>query len=831
MRVIKRSGEAEDVSFDKVVRRIRNFCDDLSAIDPDTIAQSVCSRIYDGVSTATLDDLAAQLCASLCTKHPHYATLAARIVVSNHHKKTSPSFSETMSTLYHQPTPLISEDVWMVVQAHRDKLNAVVVDARDYFFDYFGFKTLERSYLMRVGDKIVERPQHMWLRVALGVHGWDIKDVIEAYELMSQRYFTHATPTLFNAGTPRAQMSSCYLMGMEDSISGIYKNLGDCAQISKYAGGIGQHIHNIRSRNAYIRGTNGKSSGIVPMCRVFNETARYVNQSGRRLGSIAMYMEPWHADIFDFVVLRRNTGAEEERCRDLFLALWTPDLFMRRVEANAEWSLFDPDECPGLSDVFGPAFDALYERYEREGRARKTVKAHDLWLEIVKSQLETGTPYMLYKDACQKVNQSNLGVIKSSNLCSEILLYSDPTEYAVCNLASIVLPTFVEAVPSGNKSFNFAKLHEVVKKVTRGMDKVITRNFYPVPETRRSNLRHRPIGIGMQGLHDTFLMLRMPFESDEAAILNRDISETMYHAAVEASTEMARERAQWLSDLRAAEATGDATAAAMLRARLCVNEYDEEAFRTDHPGAYSTFEGSPASKGQLQFDLWGVVPSDHYDWASLKAKVVRDGMRNSMLIALMPTASTSQIMGYTESFEAMTANIYQRRTLAGEFIVINKYLIQDLIDLGIWNEAMKNRILAGNGSIQSIEEIPAATRALYKTVWEIKQRAVLDQSAARGPFVCHTQSLNVYVDADADIQKITNIHFYGWKKGLKTGQYYLRKRPKAKTMAFALDPAMVSGGAKALAEATSAPRAVAAEKDDGAAVCRRDNPECTACSS
>lgn len=937
MRVLKRNQRLEDVAFDKVVRRIANFCSDLPALDPHTVAQKICSRIYDGVETSKLDELGAEICSSMMTEHPDYGTLAARIVISNHQKNTLPGFAATMELLAGNPSPIVSDALIAVVREHAAAIEAEIRHERDFLFDYFGFKTLERSYLLKVGGRIVERPQHMWMRVALGIHGADLATAFDTYRLMSTRMYTHATPTLFNAGTPRAGLSSCFLMGVHDSIDGIYKNLGDGARISKYSGGIGLHVHNIRGKDALIRGTNGHGNGIVPMLRVYNSTFRYVNQcfapetlvastqgwkrvdavavgdllltgdgykpvlevcarpleaeaesqagtglaevaianghrvavtmehvvfvlrggqvievavrdlrlgdcmgfpesmadepalrepharshgmlwfrvtslqesahrcdlvydfnmldnhayvteiglvhnSGKRNGSAAIYLEPWHVDVFEFVALRRNTGSEEERCRDLFLALWIPDLFMERVKAGGDWSLFCPDSAPGLSDVHGAAFVELYERYEREGRAKRVVKAQELWSEIVRSQIETGTPYMLYKDKCQRVNQSNLGIIRSSNLCSEILLYSDPEEYGVCNLASIVLPSYVKTDNAGLRAlaaggsytyFDFDLLHAVAKKVTRSMDRVIDVNYYSCPETSRSNFRHRPIGIGIQGLADVYMMMRMSFDSDAAMALNRDIAETIYHATLEASVELAMER-----------------------------------------GAYATFEGSPASRGVLQFDMWGAEPSARYDWPALKARVVAHGLRHSMLIALMPTASTSQIMGYTESFEPITANFMVRRTLAGEFIVVNKYLVRDLMALGLWNKMMKDRILAGNGSIQHIAEIPEDIRALYKTVWEIKQRVLIDQSAARGPFVCHTQSLNLYME-DPDLAKITNMHFYGWRKGLKTGMYYLRTRPRAKTMSFTLDPALLA--------------ATAAD----AAACRRDNPEgCLMCSA
>lgn len=843
MRVLKRNGQYENVSFDKVLRRIENFGKDLEGIsspnDLHSIAQKICSSIYDGVKTSDLDELTAQTCYALSTEHPDYAVLAARISISNHHKNTSPSFSETISMLYHNtdrkgsPNPLISLDLWETVQKNKDKLNAVMNYERDYVFDYFGFKTLERLYLIKVNGKPVERPQHMWMRVALGIHGNDIKEAIECYDLMSERYYTHATPTLFNSGTPRPQMSSCFLTSIkddQDSIEGMYDTLKDLMHISKCAGGIGLHVHNIRSRGSYIRGTNGTSTGLIPYCRVINEATRHVNQGGKRNGSAALYLEPWHSDVFEFISLRRNTGAEEERCRDLFIALWIPDLFMKRVQEGGVWSLFCPDEAPNLADVYGDEFEKLYCKYEDEKLYRRQVKAVDLFLEIMKSQVETGGPYMLYKDQCQRSNQKNLGVIKSSNLCSEILLYSDPKEYGVCNLSSIVLPSFVENLPggglealAGKKVFNFDRLAQVVRFIVRSMEKVIDKNFYPIPETRRSNMRHRPIGIGIQGLADAYILMRYPYESPEAHELNKYIAETIYYSALDESCAIAKERTEMIQKYLTMDKHSPETLAFYMR--LYPNDYDNsnQWASSAFPGAYSTYEGSPMSKGQLQFDMWGVTPTPgRHDWDALRSKIAKWGIRHSCLVALMPTASTSQIMGSTESFEAITSNIYQRRTLAGEFIIINKYLVKDLIELGLWNKDMKNLILANNGSIQSIETIPESIRSLYKTVWEIKQRASIDQSADRGPYVCHTQSLNLYVE-DPDFKKIMNMHFYSWKKQLKTGLYYLRTRPKAKTASFTLDPNLVKN--KTMTESTP-------PTEEQIMACRRDNPEgCVMCSS
>lgn len=800
MRVLKRDGKYEPVSFDKVLRRITLLSEGLDGVEPDEVAQKICGRIYDGVKTTELDELTATTCSTMSTIHPNYGILASRVIISNMHKTTPDTFREAVDILYHvkdihgNQMPLVSHELYQVVQTHHEKIDKHITHDRDYLFDYFGYKTLERSYLLKVNGVIVERPQYMWMRVSLGIHGEDLTKAFAMYDAMSQRYYTHATPTLFNAGTCHSQMSSCFLLEVKgDSVEGMYDSAKDCAMISKYAGGIGMNVHKIRSRGSVIRGTNGKSTGLIPFLRVMNQTLLHINQAGKRNGSAAIYLDPSHPDVFEFVALRRNTGSEEERCRDLFIALWIPDIFMKRVKENGQWSLFCPFEAPGLEDVYGKEYEALYLQYEAEGRAKKTIKAQELWMEIIRSQIETGGPYMLYKDKCQLSNQSNLGVIKCSNLCSEILIYSSPEEYGVCNLASMVLPSYVEE-KDGKKFFNLEKFHGMVKMVVRNMDRVIDRNFYPTPETRNSNMRHRPIGIGIQGLADTYMMLRMPYESSEAYKLNRDIAETMYHASLEASMEIAKERAE-------------------SRAPPMIPEEEKlHAF----PGAYSSFETSPASKGILQFDMHNVTPQ-LYDFDKLKQEIKTYGLRHSLLIALMPTASTSQIMGYTESFEALTSNIYQRRTLAGEFTVINKYLIWDLIRLGIWNQKMKERIIAGEGSIQHIGEIPEEIRALYKTVWEIKQKVVIDQSADRTPYICQTQSLNLYVE-EPDFTKLTNMHFYGWTKGLKTGLYYLRTRPKAKTMAFTIDPETIKNAQKA--------------KEEAVLACRRDNPEgCVMCSA
>jgi ribonucleotide reductase alpha subunit len=936
MRVLKRSGVYEDISFDKVLRRLRKLCEEgipLKNISPDEIAQRVCSRIYDGVKTTELDELASQMCASLVTNSPEYGTLASRIVISNHHKNTLSVFSDTMNLLYNAKdvhgnnNGLISEELYDIINKYKEIINNTINYNRDYDIDYFGFKTLEKSYLLKINGILSERPQDMWMRVALGIHGYDIEDALESYELMSKRYFTHATPTLFNAGTPRPQLSSCYLLSMHDSVTGMYKTLGDCAQISKYAGGIGVHIHTIRAKGSHIRGTNGISSGIIPMLRVFNNTARHINQAGKRNGSIAIYLEPWHADIEAFLDLRKNNGSEEDRCRDLFTAMWIPDLFMERVQSNGDWSLMCPDICPGLSDAIGDDFKTLYEHYENNNKFIKKIKAQTIWIAIIKSQIETGTPYLCYKDSAnKKSNQKNLGTIKSSNLCvapetkiltsegyktirdlvntsikvwngsewsettikktsdnsellrisfsngsvlectlyhkfhiqidynktitkdaieliigdklikwspptsieldkdckqdnhdyvnvkliertcrfdetycfnepkrhmgifngvitgncSEIIEYSNDDEYAVCNLASISLPAFIENgtnSTSGNSTsgstfkFNLEKLHKVSQLITKNLNKVIDKTFYPVPETSNSNLKHRPIGLGVQGLADCFAIMRFPFDSPEAAKLNRDIFETIYHGALTASVELSKKN-----------------------------------------GSYSSFNGSPASQGLLQFDLWGKQPEGNWDWDCLKKEIVKYGLRNSLLLAPMPTASTSQILGNTECFEPITSNIFQRQSMAGDFTIINKHLINDLLNLGLWNIQMKDRILTGGGSIQHIDEIPNELKMLYKTAWEIKQKVLIDQAADRGIYICQSQSLNLFVE-DPDISKISNMHFYAWKAGLKTGCYYLRTRPKARMSSYTLEPPVNSTPIEAQM------------------ACRRDNPEgCVMCS-
>jgi ribonucleoside-diphosphate reductase alpha subunit len=774
MQVLKRNGSRESISFDKVLQRVRKAARGL-IVNPDALAQQVLSQIYDGVKTSELDELTAQLAAGLSTLHPDYGTLAARISVSNHHKNTNPSFSEVMTTLSNQTMPatgektsLIHPSISTVVAAKGTEIDKYIQYDRDYLFDYFGFKTLEKSYLLKdTSMRVIERPQHMWMRISLALWGEEatLERAFETYDLLSQKFFTHATPTLFNAGTPRQQLSSCFLLSMsEDSISGIYKTLSDCAAISKYAGGIGLHIHNIRARGSLIKGTNGTSNGLTPMLRVFNNTARYVDQGGgKRNGSFAMYLEPWHADVEDFLKMKLPSGAEEERARDLFYALWIPDLFMERVDRNESWTLMCPNECPGLADVWGSEFRDLYERYEKEGRGRKTVEARKLWFHILDTQMETGTPYLLYKDACnRKSNQQNLGTIKSSNLCTEIIEYSSPEETAVCNLASLALPAFVK-----DSAFDFEALRKVTRVATRNLNRVIDINFYPTPETRRSNFRHRPIGLGCQGLADVFAMMELSWESDEAAKLNQLIFEHMYYAAVEASCELA-----------------------------------------DVEGPYETFQGSPVSKGQLQPDLWDVTPltetDGSLDWIGLRERV-KKGIRNSLLLAPMPTASTSQILGYNECFEPFTSNLYTRRTLAGEFIIVNKYLMRDFMKLGLWSEEMKQMIVARNGSIQGLAGVPEDVQARYKTSWELKQKTLIDMAAARGAFICQSQSLNLFV-ADATYAKLTSMHFYAWKQGLKTGCYYLRTKAPVTAQKFTVDPrllAAVQGSSNHVVDADS----------------------------
>ncbi|TVP51332.1 MAG: ribonucleoside-diphosphate reductase subunit alpha [Mongoliibacter sp.] len=799
MLVIKRDGRRESVRFDKITARIENLCYNLDSryIQPIEVAKKVIDGLYDGVTTTELDNLAAEVCASLTIKHPDYAVLAARIAISNLHKTTSQSFSNTMKRLYTYINPktgenaaLIAPDVYGVVKKHAALFDEAIDYKRDFDYDYFGFKTLEKSYLIKLDGKVVERPQHMLMRVAVGIHKEDIESAIETYNLLSEKWFTHATPTLFNAGTPKPQLSSCFLLTMkDDSIDGIYDTLKQTAKISQSAGGIGLSIHNVRAKGSYIRGTNGVSNGIVPMLRNFDMTARYVDQGGgKRKGSFAIYLEPWHADVKDFLELKRNHGKEEMRARDLFYAMWIPDLFMKRVEQNDEWSLFCPNEAPGLGDCHGEEFEKLYEKYEREGRARETIKAQELWFEILESQIETGTPYMLYKDSAnKKSNQQNLGTIKSSNLCTEIIEYTAPDEVAVCNLASLALPKFVLTGTDGKKYFDHKKLYEITKVATRNLNKVIDVNYYPVEEAKRSNFRHRPIGLGVQGLADTFISLRMPFDSEEAKGLNKDIFETIYFAAMETSMELAKTQ-----------------------------------------GTYETYEGSPTSKGQFQFDLWGVTPeSGRWAWDDLKVKVKKYGVRNSLLVAPMPTASTSQILGNNECFEPYTSNIYTRRTLSGEFIIVNKHLMKDLIRLGIWNDNMKNRLIAANGSVQAIPNIPQNIKDIYKTVWEISQKVIIDMSADRGAYICQSQSMNVFMQ-DPNFGKLTSMHFYAWKKGLKTGMYYLRSKAAASAIQFTVDKAALE--ADKIADAALLDKAKSQNQD--AIACSLDDPDgCEMCGS
>jgi ribonucleoside-diphosphate reductase alpha chain len=751
MFVVKRDGRRESVKFDKITARIEKLCYGFQLVDPIDVAKKVIEGLFDGVTTSELDNLAAETAASLTTKHPDYALLASRIAVSNLHKNTIKSFSETMRLLREyvdkktgKDASLIADDVWEVIQENAELLDSTIIYDRDFGFDYFGFKTLEKSYLLKIDGKIAERPQHLFMRVSVGIHKYDIESAIKTYHLMSERWFTHATPTLFNAGTPKPQMSSCFLLTMkDDSIEGIYDTLKQTAKISQSAGGIGLSIHNVRATGSYISGTNGTSNGIIPMLRVFNDTARYVDQGGgKRKGAFAVYLEPWHADIFEFLDLRKNHGKEEMRARDLFYALWVSDLFMQRVEANEDWSLFCPHEAPGLADCWGKEFEALYTKYEKEGRQRRIVKAQELWFAVLDAQVETGTPYLLYKDAANgKSNQQNLGTIKSSNLCTEIIEYTDANEVAVCNLASLALPRYIN-----NGAFDHDKLYEVTYQATINLNKIIDGNYYPIEEARYSNLRHRPIGLGVQGLADTFIQLRMPFESEEAKQLNIEIFETIYFAAMTASKDMA------ITD-----------------------------------GAYETFKGSPLSQGKFQFDLWGVKPeSGRWDWENLRLDVMNHGVRNSLLVAPMPTASTSQILGNNECFEPYTSNIYTRRVLSGEFIVVNKYLLRDLVNLGLWNTSMKDKIISANGSIQDIAEIPAEIKALYKTVWEIKMRSIIDMAADRGAYICQSQSLNLFINSP-NASKLTSMHFYAWKKGLKTGMYYLRTQAASQAVKFTVE--------------------------------------------
>ncbi len=806
MFVIKRDGTRESVKFDKITARIQKLSYGLEPthVDPIQVAKKVIDGVFDGVTTSQLDNLAAETAAGLTSRHPDYAQLASRIAVSNLHKNTIKSFSKTVEALFNYIDPktnlraqLIADDVYEIVQKNAHLLDSSIIYDRDFGYDYFGFKTLERSYLLKMYGQVAERPQHMLMRVSVGIHKEDIAAAIETYNLMSERWFTHATPTLFNAGTPKPQMSSCFLLQVkEDSIDGIYDTLKNCAKISQSAGGIGISIHNVRATGSYIKGTNGTSNGIIPMLKVYNETARYVDQGGgKRKGSIAVYLEPWHADIFDFLDIRKNHGKEEMRARDLFTALWIPDLFMKRVEAEGEWSLMCPNECPGLSDCHSEEFEKLYTKYEAEGKFRKQIKARDLWAEIINSQIETGNPYMLFKDAANsKSNQKNLGTIKSSNLCTEIIEYTSADEVAVCNLASLALPRFVDEKTG---TFDHQKLFEVTYTATKNLNKIIDRNYYPIPEARKSNMRHRPIGLGVQGLADAFILMRYPFESEEAKKLNTEIFETIYYASLTASKDLAK-----------------------------------------IDGPYETFPGSPISQGIFQQDMWNVTPSSRWEWDVLREEIKKHGVRNSLMLAPMPTASTSQILGNNECFEPYTSNIYTRRVLSGEFVVVNKHLLRDLVKLGIWNDNLKNEIIAANGSVQNIAAVPANIKEIYKTVWEIKQRTIIDMAADRGAFIDQSQSLNLFIQ-DANFAKMSSAHFYAWKKGLKTGMYYLRTKAAADAIKFTVDQGaldktnvVVLGNEDALLVERGQTHILTEEEIQAQLTCSLDNPDaCEACGS
>ena len=832
MRVLKRNGELEDMSFDKILTRIRKLGQEADIhINYQSLVIKVIDQLYDKIPTTQIDELTAEQCAVMSTNHPDFATLAGRIVVSNHQKNTDPIFSNVMKELYEYKDtngihrPLILDTLFRFTEINKDAIDAMIEPDRDYLIDYFGFKTLEKTYLFRSNDKVIERPQHMWMRVAIGIHGikgnqYSMALVKETYDLMSQKFFTHATPTLFNAGTPRSQLSSCFLIGLEDdSIEGIYNTLKDCALISKYSGGIGLHIHNLRAKGTYIQGTKGTSSGLVPMLRVFNETANYVDQCRKRKGSFAIYLEPWHADIEEFLEMKKTHGDEKTKARDLFYALWVSDLFMERVKNNEKWSLLCPHECPGLSDVYGEQFTALYQQYEAiQGKVRRTINARDLWFKILDAQMETGTPYLLYKDAANlKTNQKNIGTIKSSNLCTEIIQYSDDNETAVCNLASIALPTFVNLV---SKTFDYDKLHQVTKIITNNLNRVIDINFYPTEKTRRSNFKHRPIGIGVQGLADAFVLMDIAFHSEEAKVVNTLIFETIYHGALEKSNEIAMDRQVIIENMcQEHDSIGIIQTSNMFNKTY--NEWDFEyvwsiaykehvnnkvtnddtndtkdksnKYNLALSGTYSSFEGSPASQGILQFDMWNITPTPgRYDWNALKESIKKYGLRNSLLVAPMPTASTSQILGFNECFEPFTSNLYSRRTLAGEFVVINKYLMKELIDLGLWNEQIKNNIIANKGSVQQLTVLSEHMRNKYKIVWEIPMKHVIDMSADRGAFICQSQSLNLWVE-DPTYNTLTSMHFYSWKQGLKTGIYYLRRKAKHQAQQFTIEPEQIQG--------------------------------------
>ena len=800
MQVIKRSGKKEDVSFDKITARVKKMCYGLDTqyVDYIEIAKKVVQGLYDGVTTTALDNLAAETAATMATDHPDYALLAARISISNLHKNTKKSFSATIKALYNYIDPkteekagLIGKSTYKTVMDNKDLLDSAIIYDRDYNFDYFGFKTLERSYLLRMNGEVVERPQHMLMRAAIGIHGEDIDAAIETYNYMSEKWFIHATPTLFNAGTPKPQLSSCFLLSMtDDSISGIFETLSRCAKISQSAGGIGLSIHNIRAKGSYIKGTGGTSNGIIPMLKVFNDTARYVDQGGgKRKGAFAIYLEPWHVDVFEFLDLKKNHGKEEMRARDLFYAMWIPDLFMQRVKENGDWSLFCPNESPDLYECHSGEFEALYHKYEQEGKARKVVKAQDLWFAILESQIETGTPYILYKDAAnKKSNQKNLGTIRSSNLCTEIIEYTAPDEVAVCNLASIALSKFVKE----DKTFDFEKLYEVTRVVTKNLNKIININYYPIEEARNSNMRHRPIGIGVQGLADAFILMRYPFDSPEAKRLNIEIFETIYFAALTESCNISSQL-----------------------------------------GPYESYPGSPISQGEFQFDMWGVVPTSRWDWDALRSKIQEHGVRNSLLLAPMPTASTSQILGNNECFEPYTSNIYSRRTLSGEYIIVNKHLLKDLIGLGLWDEDMKHRLLATNGSVKEIDEIPEDLKELYKTVWEMSQKVIIDMAADRGAYICQSQSMNLFVE-NPNFGKLSSMHFYAWQKGLKTGMYYLRSKAATDPIKFTVKQTAAQNGDVKNNEAgleKNQPTAFDENIDHQGAACSLDDPECLMCGS
>lgn len=870
MYVIKRTGEREEVSFDKCLKRIQKLSKDLK-INPIEISKLIITQIFDGVETSKLDELAAEICAAKTTIHPDYGKLASRIIISNHHKNTSPSYSEVVQLLWDNKdvlgihSPLVNEALYKMVMTNKEKINATLDYEKDFTYDYFGFKTLERAYLMRVMDtttnifKIVERPQHLLMRVSLSIHKDDLKEALKAYKLMSEGYFTHATPTLFNMGTKREQASSCFLLTIdEDSIDGIYKTLSDCAKISKYAGGIGIAIHKIRSNKSLIRGTNGSSNGIVPMLKVFNETARYVDQGGgKRAGSIALYLEPWHADIEDFLKMKLNTGIDEERARDLFYAVWIPDLFMKRVEADGDWSLMCPDKCPGLYLCYGQEFEDLYEKYEREGRSNKIVKARVIWEAILTAQMETGTPYIGFKDAVNiKNNQKNLGTIQCSNLCHEICEYTSKDEIAVCNLASVALPKYIEyeitkeickesgkEITISKPFFNFEKMREVVKQIVKNLNKIIDYNYYPVKEAEYSNRRQRPTGIGISGLSDIFALMRVSFDSEEARVLNREIFENMYYAALEASMEIARKRKKYVQEYKriiklgssGTGVLGELTEEDKKRLEELKTTYfivdDELKLPNQYAGAYSTFIGSPMSEGKFQFDLWGVEPSDKMkpEWEALRADILKHGIRNSLLIALMPTASTSQILGWNECIEPFTNNIYTRKTLAGTFVIVNKYLIAELLELGIWNQTLKDKIIMADGSVQEIIEIPQEMRNRYKTVWELKQKALIDLAADRAPFVCQTQSMNLFVK-NPTYKTLSAMHFYSWKKGLKTGIYYLRSQAKTSAQKFSVDLVKASSVSSENSDTVKKENGKENVKENFREIVKEE-PECIMCSS